>query len=83
MGAANLLPAISWSPDGKKIVIAAKSGDQDGLIILDVKTKKRERYKFGLDGIFTASWSPVGNKIAFVGNKDGARDIYVYYKTYE
>ena len=73
-----LNPAISWSPDGKKIVIAAKSGDQDGLIILDVKTKKMEKYKFGLDGIFTASWSPDGNKIAFVGNKDGARDIYVF-----
>ena len=31
-----------------------------------------------MDGVFTASWSPNGDKLAFVGNEGGASDIYLY-----
>jgi hypothetical protein len=33
-----LQPGLSWSPDSKKIVIAAKAGKGDVLHIIDVKT---------------------------------------------
>ena len=37
-----LQPGLSWSPDSKKIVVAAKSGKSDALHIIDVETKKPE-----------------------------------------
>jgi len=36
-----LSPGISWSPDSKKIVFAAKSGAHDALVVVNVKTKKQ------------------------------------------
>ena len=32
--------ALSWSPDGNKIVLAAKAGASDALHIVDIKTKR-------------------------------------------
>lgn len=73
-----LTPGLSWAPDGKRIVIAVKAGDQDALTIIDTKTKDYKSYKFGLDGIFDADWSSDGNRILFQGTKNGAADIYGY-----
>ena len=73
-----LQPGISWSPDSKRIAIAAKAGKSDALYLIDVKSKKREKLTFDLDGIFTAAWSPQGDQLAFIGTKSGAGDIYIY-----
>lgn len=73
-----LEPGFSWSPDGKKITLAAKAGDEDALYIYDLEDDDFEQYKFGLDGIFSTSWSPTGKEIAFMGIKDGASDIYLF-----
>ena len=58
--------------------MAAKAGDADALYIYDLESEEFERYKFGLDGIFSTAWSPRGNEIAFIGNKEGASDIYIF-----
>jgi len=73
-----LQPGLSWSPDNKKIVVAAKAGKSDVLHIIDVKTKKSEKYELNIDGVFSASWSPKGNEIAFVGQKGNSSDIYIF-----
>ena len=62
-----LQPGISWSPDNKRIVIAAKAGSKDALYLIDAdKPNKREKLTFDLDGIFSASWSPDGNLLAYI-----------------
>ncbi len=74
-----LRAGISWSPDSKFIVFAAKSLGVDVLHIVDVKKKKIvKNIKLDLDGIFTPDWSPNGDEIAFMGIKDGQGDIYSY-----
>ena len=74
-----LRAGISWSPDSKNIVFAAKSLGVDVLHIVDVKRKKIvQNIELDLDGIFTPSWSPQGDEIAFMGIKHGQGDIYSY-----
>ncbi len=72
-----LRPGIAWSPDSKYIAFAAKSGGEDALKIVDVRKRKIVRsMKFGLDGVFSPSWSPKNDEIAFSGIKHGTCDLY-------
>jgi Tol biopolymer transport system component len=73
-----LTPRITWSPDGKKIALAVKSGETDAIMVIDVTTGATERMPFDLDGIASVDWSPQGDLIAFVGSKAPQSDIYVY-----
>ena len=74
-----LRAGISWSPNSKYIVFAAKSGAEDALHIVNVRKKKIvNEYKLALDGIFTPSWSPKGEEIAFMGIQKGQGDIYSF-----
>ena len=73
-----LSPGLSWAPDSRHLVFAAKSGDEDALIFYDTEKETKHTHKLGLDGIFTAAWSPDGQHIAFSGLKDGASDLFIY-----
>lgn len=73
-----LTPGITWSPDGKRIALAVKSGERDAIMIVDVESGRTERINFDLDGIFSVDWSADGNTLAFVGVKAPQSDIYVY-----
>ena len=73
-----LTPGISWSPDGKKVVIAAKASEEDALIMIDAESGDQERMTLGLEGIFSVVWSPDGTRLAFTGNTPDRSDIYVY-----
>ncbi|MBS4028144.1 MAG: PD40 domain-containing protein [Ignavibacteriales bacterium] len=73
-----LTPGMSWSPDGERLAITVKSGEEDAIILINVKDGDEEKLLFDLDGIFSVDWSPNGKELAFVGNKGKQSDIYVY-----
>jgi Tol biopolymer transport system component len=73
-----LTPGMSWSPDGKRIALSSKAGEQDAIFIIDVATGEQEQLTFGLAGVFSVDWSPKGDEIAFVGNTTSESDIFVY-----
>lgn len=73
-----LTPGITWSPDGKKLALAVKSGEDDAIFITDVASGEQEKLEFRLDGIFSVDWSAKGDKLAFVGDNAQQSDIYLY-----
>ncbi len=73
-----LSPGLSWAPNNRHIVFAAKSGDEDALVFFDTQDEKKKIRKLGLDGIFTASWSPNGDDVVFSGIKNGRTDLFLY-----
>jgi Tol biopolymer transport system component len=68
----------SWSPDGTEFAFAAKSGDQDNLVILDVPHDRIvAQYRLGLNAITNPSWAPDGRRLVFTGFDGGWSDLYV------
>ena len=73
-----ITPGISWSPDGKKIVLSAKSSGYDVIYIIDVESKDNEVLPLKMDGIKSVSWSPDGKYLAFIGHDASQSDVYIY-----
>jgi len=73
-----LTPGITWSPDGKKIALAVKSGEHDAIIMVNVESGEKEKIEFELDGIFSVDWSKDGSMLAFVGVKTPQSDVFIY-----
>lgn len=74
-----LTPGLTWSPDGKRVAIAVKSGAHDAIFMIEVQSGRMEELEFtGLAGVFSVSWSPDGTRLAFVGQKGVQSDIYIY-----
>jgi Tol biopolymer transport system component len=72
-------PAITWSPDDKRIAFGAKSGSTDALHIVRVKNGVSEKIiKMDLEALYNPTWSPSGDEIAFMGIYHGTSDIYIY-----
>jgi len=80
-----LTPGMAWSPDGKYLALAVKSGERDAIIIVDVLSGKEQKLEFDLNGIFSVHWSSdsadskvTKGKLVFVGIKGNHSDIFVY-----
>ena len=73
-----LTPGLSWSPDGRSIAMAVKSGPSDAIALVDVRSRRTRHYRLpGIDQINTVAWSPTGDRIAFEGSRDAQSDIFV------
>ncbi|MEZ4702979.1 MAG: BamA/TamA family outer membrane protein [Rhodothermales bacterium] len=73
-----LTPGISWSPDGRHIALAVKSGPTDAIAVIDVDTHDVIHYRVpGVDQIISVAWSPTEQQIAFEASVDAQSDIFV------
>jgi Tol biopolymer transport system component len=73
-----LTPSLTWSPDGKRIALGAKSGGYDVVYLIDVDSEDIETVELKLDGVKSVTWSPDGKNLAFVGHTAEQSDIYLY-----
>jgi Tol biopolymer transport system component len=70
-------PGVAWSPDEKLVAVVTTSGGRDNLALIDYSSGKVRRRIYGnLDAIYCPKFSPDGDKIAFVGLKNGFSDVY-------
>jgi hypothetical protein len=70
----------AWDPGGTRFAIAALSGGEPVLTILDVnRPSVRQDVRLGeLGEIYNPSWSPDGTRIVFSALKGGFSDLFVY-----
>ncbi len=73
-----LTPGLSWSPDGSKIALSAKSNGTDVIYIIEAESEDVENLPLEFEGIGTISWSPSGKYIAIAGHDTRQSDIYIY-----
>lgn len=73
-----LTPGLTWSPDGRFLALAVKSGPTDAIAVINVETGAHVRYRIpGVEQILSLAWSPDGRRIAFAGTQRAQSDIYV------
>lgn len=73
-----LTPGLTWSPDGNKIALSAKSNGYDVIYIIDVESEKRQTLPVRLEAIHSVAWSHDGTRLAFIGQDKKQSDIYVF-----
>jgi Tol biopolymer transport system component len=67
----------AWSPDGTMLAVPVKAGGEDALTLIDVESGDvTAQLAFGLDEVQTATFSPDGQEIIFVGLSEGQSDLY-------
>jgi Tol biopolymer transport system component len=72
--------AGAWDSSGERFAVAALSGGDPVLVIIDVARDNR-REEIALPGVreaFNPSWAPDGTRIILSGLKGGLSDLFVY-----
>lgn len=73
-----LTPGLTWSPDGRKIALAALSHGFDVIYVFDVEEEDYYTLPIKLNAIHSVCWSWDGNYLTFVGQSAKQTDIYLY-----
>jgi Tol biopolymer transport system component len=70
--------SADWHPDGRRVILPAKSGARDVLYVFDtVKKKQVDKLEFKeIDAITSPCWSPDGTQLVFSGERGGVSDLY-------
>ncbi len=70
--------ALTWSPDGGRVALTAKSAGRDVLYIVDAATGRVElRLTLPCEALYYPAWSPVSDSLVVVGLKDGRSDLWM------
>lgn len=72
-----LTPGLTWSPDGSRIALSAKSNGYDVIYLIDVETEERETLPIKLEAIQSVTWSNNGEYLAFIGQNKKQSDVYL------
>ena len=73
-----LTPGLSWSPDGRTLAAAVRSGRSDAVVLIDVQTEQSERIEIpGVKQILSLSWGPDGRQIAMSASDGLQSDIWL------
>ena len=70
----------AWDPAGRRVIMSAVRGGIPVLLVVDARSGEREADipLPELGEVFTPTWSPDGDSIAFAGLVGGVTDLYVY-----
>jgi len=70
--------SITWSPDGQRLALTAKSGGSDALYIVSASTGQAlKTMRLPCEALYFPVWAPSGDSIAVVGVKDGRSDLWL------
>ncbi|MCB0719039.1 MAG: PD40 domain-containing protein [Bacteroidetes bacterium] len=73
-----LSPGISWSPDGRYVAVAVKTGRNDAITVVEVSTAQSKAYRVtGVDQILSIDWNPRGDQIAMAATSGARSDLYI------
>jgi len=67
----------TWSPDGKFIVFVTRGRNYNNIEVYNLETNERKMLVENFGHIRSPSWSPAGDKIAFISNRSGHYEIWL------
>lgn len=69
--------ALSWFPDGEKIIFAGEKRGKDYLYTINLRKNKLKKLRLPLEVLKSPCFSRKGDKIVFVGMEGGINDLYL------
>jgi Tol biopolymer transport system component len=70
--------SLTWSPEGERIGLVAKSAGYDVLYVVTANSGKIEkRITLPCEALYFPAWSPVSDSIVVAGVKDGRTDLWM------
>jgi len=68
--------ALSWSPDGEKIIFAGEKKEKDYLYIINLRKGKLKKFRLPMEVLKSPCFSHKGDRIVFVGMEGGINNLY-------